>query len=269
MLPIRRCAKTSTFIFQKAAVAGRFHLLFGYMVAPGFRGSRIGIMSNILSGTVMPLPALITALLPENHFPAQIQDCNWALNFILAYAADYGLNPKEFIVGGASAGGHLALLLGLARHQRAFWADALIKPLAILDFFSYTDLNHAMDDLQAIHSDKGIGLLKDAGAKLLGTPVEQSPDKLTMASPINYVHADNPPVLILGGGRDDLVPVVQGRRLHAALGAEGIRNQFIVLNNAGHDDPLYSTPEVKSRVLGFLSAIFAKSADDTIKIQHP
>jgi acetyl esterase/lipase len=206
---------------------------------------------------------------PEDHFPAQIQDCNLALNFILAHAVDYGLNPKEFIVGGGSAGGHLALLLGLARHQRAFGADASIKPLAILDFFGYTDLNQAMNDLQAIHSEKGIGLFKDAGFKLLGTPVEQSTDKLTMASPINYVQADNPPVLILGGDKDDLVPVAQGRRLQAALDAQGIKNQLIVLGDAGHDGPLYSTPKVESQVLGFLSEIIPKPVDEPVKNQNP
>lgn len=161
------------------------------------------------------------------------------------------------------------MLLGRARHQQIFEADASIKPLATLDFLGYTDPNHAMDDLQAIHSDKGIKLLENAGTKLLGTPVDQSPDKLTMASPINYVNADNPPVLILGGSKDDLVPVAKGRRLHVALDAEGIKNQFIVLNNACHDGQLYSTPEVESRALGFLSGIFAKPADDTIKIQNP
>ncbi|HMD53850.1 MAG TPA: alpha/beta hydrolase, partial [Phycisphaerae bacterium] len=36
---------------------------------------------------------------PEARFPAQIQDCNAALNFILAHAADYGFNPRRFVVG--------------------------------------------------------------------------------------------------------------------------------------------------------------------------
>src|SRR5579859_724381 len=57
-------------------------------------------------------------------FPAQIKDCNVALSFILANATSYGIDPKRFVVGGASAGGHLALLVGLARNEKPFAADA-------------------------------------------------------------------------------------------------------------------------------------------------
>ena len=189
---------------------------------------------------------------PAASFPAQIQDCNAALNFILAHAADYGINPRRFVVGGGSAGGHLALLLGLARQERDFGADSSIKPLAILDFFGPTDLNKIMDDLKLIHSEKGIALFQDAGTKLLGAPLEQSSDKAKIASPITYVSAASPPVLILQGGQDDFVPVAQSRRLHAALDRAGVKNQLILVDIAGHDGPLFSTPEIESKVIDFL-----------------
>src|SRR5579871_5806846 len=79
----------------------------------------------------------------EAPFPAQIQDCNAALNFILAHAADYGVDAKRFVIGGGSAGGHLALMLGLARGQKDFGANPEVKPLAILDFFGPADFNGA------------------------------------------------------------------------------------------------------------------------------
>jgi acetyl esterase/lipase len=200
---------------------------------------------------------------PENKFPAQIQDCNAALNFILAHATNYGIDPKRFVVGGGSAGGHLALLLGLARGERDFGADPSVRPLAILDFFGPADLNKMKDDLLTIHSDKGIELLQDAGTKLLGAPVEQTPDKAKAASPITYVSAAGPPVLVLQGGNDDLVPAAQSRRLHAALDATGVKNQLIVLDNVGHDGPLFSTPEVESKVMDFLNGVFGKSNSQT------
>ena len=56
-------------------------------------------------------------------FPAQIRDCNTALDFILTHADSYGIDPKRFVMGGASAAGHLALLLGLARNEKAFGAN--------------------------------------------------------------------------------------------------------------------------------------------------
>jgi len=189
------------------------------------------------------------------RFPAQIQDCNAALNFILAHAQAYGVDPRRFIVGGASAGGHLALLLGLARHEKAFGADPAAHPLAILDFFGPTDLNNQMGDLETIHSERGIALTEDAGAKLLGGPIAESQAKAKAASPINYVSATSPPVLIIQGGKDDLVPVAQSRRLQTALERAGVKNQFILVETAGHDGPQFSTPDIESKVTDFINAV--------------
>jgi acetyl esterase/lipase len=202
---------------------------------------------------------------PEDRFPAQIQDCNAALNFILAHATNYGINPRRFVVGGGSAGGHLALLLGLARGEPAFGADPSVRPLAILDFFGPADFNGMKDDLMTIHSDKGLELLQDASTKLLGVPAEQTPDKARLASPITYVSATSPPVLIVQGGSDDLVPAAQSRRLHAALDAAGVKNQLIVLDNAGHDGPAFSTPDMEAKVIDFLKGIFEKSGSQKPK----
>ncbi len=125
----------------------------------------------------------------EAPFPVQIQDCNTALNFILAHATNYGINPRRFVVGGGSAGGHLALLLGLARGEQNFGADPSVKPLAILDFFGPVDFNRTKADLEAINSEKGLEVFNDAVGKLLGMPVDQPSDKAELASPINYVSA--------------------------------------------------------------------------------
>ena len=193
----------------------------------------------------------------EAPFPAQIQDCNLALNFILAHPTNYGISSNRFVVGGGSAGGHLALLLGLARDEKDFGADPLIKPLAILDFFGPADFNRMQNDLGTIHSEKGLELFKDAGGKLLGAPVEQSSAKAKLASPINYVSAASPPVLMLQGGKDDLVPAAQSRRLHEALDQAGVKNQLIMVDT-GHDGPLFSTPEIESKLVSFLNEVLEK-----------
>jgi acetyl esterase/lipase len=204
----------------------------------------------------------------EAPFPAQIQDCNTALNFILAHATNYGINPRQFVVGGGSAGGHLALLLGLARGERNFGADPSVKPLAILDFFGPVDFNRTKDDLKAINSEKGLAVFNDAVGKLLGVPVDQPSDQAKLASPIRYVSATNPPVLILHGGQDDLVPVAQSRRLHEALDRVGVKNQLIMVDVAGHDGPLFSTPEIETKVVDFLNEVFA-SAGQISKPHEP
>jgi acetyl esterase/lipase len=181
-------------------------------------------------------------------FPAQIKDCNTALNFILAHSDSYGIDPKHFVVGGASAGGHLALLLGLARNEKAFGADPSLKPFAILDFFGPTDLTTILDEVGPGH---GHQVLEDAQQRLLGSLTNQL-DMTRAASPIIYVSPGNPPVLILHGDKDDLVPYSQSQRLHSRLDQVGVSNEFVTVQGAGHDGPMFETPEIQKRVFSFL-----------------
>jgi acetyl esterase/lipase len=182
-------------------------------------------------------------------FPAQIKDCNAALNFILAHATSYGIDPTRFVIGGASAGGHLALLLGLARNEKAFDADASVKPFAILDFFGPTDLTSIIDEVGHGH---GREVQEDVVPRLLGGPLADHLDLARLASPLTYVTPENPPVLILHGDKDDLVPYAQSQRLHSRLEQVGVRNELITVHGAGHDGPMFETPEIQEKVISFL-----------------
>jgi acetyl esterase/lipase len=182
-------------------------------------------------------------------FPAQIKDCNAALNFLLANAASYGIDRRRFVIGGASAGGQLSLLLGLARNERAFDADPSAKPFAILDFFGPTDLTSVIDEVGQGHGrDVQVDLVK----RLLGGPLADHMELARQASPISYVGKGNAPVLILHGDKDDLVPYAQSQRLHALLDQAHVKNQFITVKGAGHDGPMFETPEIQEQVISFL-----------------
>ncbi len=53
----------------------------------------------------------------EAVFPAQIQDCNQALEFLYQHAGQYKLDKDRIAVIGFSAGGHLASLVGLSNNN--------------------------------------------------------------------------------------------------------------------------------------------------------
>src|SRR5688572_11393186 len=53
-------------------------------------------------------------------FPAQIQDCQAAIRFLRANAKKYNIDADRIGVGGGSAGGHLAALLGTSGGKKAF-----------------------------------------------------------------------------------------------------------------------------------------------------
>ena len=193
-------------------------------------------------------------LVPENRFPAQIQDCNAALNFLVDHAADYGLDGQRFAVGGASAGGHLCLLLGLARKEKAFGADPALQPRAILDFFGPTDLNAAGDDARAANMAESIKLHARVLPRLLGATPEEDPAAAGAASRVSYVRADAAPTLVFHGTKDALVPVVQSERLHALLDERKVKNELVIVEGAPHDGPRFSTPEQQEKVVEFLRA---------------
>ena len=53
-------------------------------------------------------------LSPEAKFPAQVHDIKAAIRFLRSRAAELNLDPDRFVIAGASAGGHLAALVGVS-----------------------------------------------------------------------------------------------------------------------------------------------------------
>ena len=180
----------------------------------------------------------------EAIFPAQIQDANEALNFLLHHAEEYGLDKNRVAVAGDSAGGHLALLLGLARDEGGFGADAGVRPRAVIDFFGPTDFT--------VFTEPPPAGAEDVIAQLLGASPRDRPDLAKAASPVTYVTAASPPVLILHGDKDDVVPPGQSRVLADLLKKANVPVDLVLVPGAGHEGPAFSSPKVQSKILQFL-----------------
>jgi acetyl esterase/lipase len=198
-------------------------------------------------------------LTDDARFPAQIRDCLAAVRFLRGNAAEYRLDPDRFGVWGASAGGHLAALVGTAAGVAEFnkGPDAGIsaRVQAVCDWFGPADLpslqaqmgSKPTVDHQAADSPEG---------KLVGGPLDKEPyrTRALEASPIKYIDASTPPFLIMHGDEDRLIPLAQSERFHEALVEHGIESTFETVAGAGHGFEV--SPEEARRLVDRVVAFF-------------
>lgn len=154
-------------------------------------------------------------LASQAKYPAQIDDVREAVKWLVKHAGGYHFDTNRIFAVGASAGGHLSLLLGLSQKP----GDRTIK--AVCAFYPPTDLVSIMPP--AMRSDTNNPI-----AELLGGSLSDRLALAREASPMTYVRKDSVPVLIFHGDADKLVPVAQSQSLEVALKAAGANCTLIV-----------------------------------------
>ena len=170
-------------------------------------------------------------------FPAQIEDCKAAVRWLRANAPQYGYDPDRVASYGASAGGHLAAMLGTAGDVKAFDAGAnpgiSSRVQAVVDFFGPTDFLQ-MD----AHRPSAQAMIHDTPdspeSQLVGGPIRDNAEKVARANPVTYVTPDDPPFFIVHGDADVLVPHHQSELLEAALRKAGVRVWLVTIPGGPH-----------------------------------
>ena len=71
-------------------------------------------------------------------------------------------------------------------------------------------------------------------SRLVGCAIQTCPEKVQAANPVRHVTVADPPMMILHGGSDPLVPHNQGEQLYMALNKACLDAVFISLPKAGH-----------------------------------
>src|SRR6188768_1328007 len=120
-------------------------------------------------------------------FPAQELDVRAAVDFIYNKRQEYKISDK-FVLVGASAGAHLALLQG-------YKYSTPVKPKAIIDFFGPTEL-------VGMYNNPPNPLVQPLLMSVTGSTPTANNAIYTQSSPINFVSAQSPPTLIFHGGAD-------------------------------------------------------------------
>ncbi len=168
-------------------------------------------------------------LAPKDKFPAMIEDSRAAVRFLRANAKTYKIEPDKFAALGFSAGGHLALLTGMCDKSVGFDVgenlDVSGKVQCVVDFFGPTDL--------AMYG-KSEEIEKGYLVPVFGKECKTDPAVYKKASPISYVSKDAPPILLLHGTFDLIVPVKHSEDLYKALTDAGATAEIHTVQFAGH-----------------------------------
>ena len=186
-------------------------------------------------------------------FPAQIQDCNRAADFLYENSGKYSLDKSRFAVIGFSAGGYLASLLATSNNNtvESFYYNN-IKPCfkiqAAIDFFGPTDFIARIGSMKLDEGDQ-----KSTSTALLGAEPVDRPDLAKVASATTYVDKADPPFLIFHGDKDTTVPITLSKLLDSYLQLANVHSEFVIVNGAPHGGKLFGSEEIKNKILVFLN----------------
>lgn len=196
-------------------------------------GSRTGMRSFIqyLAGYGYVAVAPTYRLAPQYPFPAAVADVRQCVRWLRRNAKEYNIDPDHIGAMGQSAGGHLALMLGLASDKDRFGPDdepqagESARVQAVVNYFGPGDM--ASKEWSALANRRFIVPF------LGGTPAER-PEEYRKASPITYVTRDAAPILTLQGDKDTTVPMPMAVELHKKLDAVGAKNKLVIFKGLGH-----------------------------------
>ncbi len=176
---------------------------------------------------------------PKHPFPAQVEDCKCAVRWLRAHAAELNLDPSRIGAVGASAGAHLAMMLGTMDSSDGLegaggWADQSSKVQCVVSYFGPTNLTYL--DLSQNPSRKYISepIVRSILEKFVGGKAEEHATELKQASPITYVNAGDAPMLLFQGTIDPLVPYDQATQMANALTEAKVPGRVEILLGRGH-----------------------------------
>lgn len=163
----------------------------------------------------------------EDKWPAQLDDARAAIRWIHRHGGEYGLDTDRVIVYGRSAGGHLALMLGMTADGRD-----TVKVRAVINFFGVTDIPALIGEGGDIDRQD----TRAPEAQLIGGLLTEHPDAAKAASPVSYIDKKDVPVLTVHGTDDKTVPYEQAEILHKKLQQAGIENYLVTIVGGGHEN---------------------------------
>jgi acetyl esterase/lipase len=181
-----------------------------------FSSKKHGVPGNIVEFAELGFVAVTInyRMSKEAPFPAALEDCKAAVRWLRAHAKEYNLDKEHIGAYGNSAGGHLALMLGMTDKSDGLEGNGPHQEESSLVQAAVSDSGPL--DLKFQYDS---GTLRGIVTQFLGGPPEGDRLKLyQQASPSERISKNTPPLLLIYGVSDGQVPVETADAFVAALG---------------------------------------------------
>lgn len=162
---------------------------------------------------------------PRYKWPAQIDDCHTAMQWMLDHAKTYKIDKNRVAVWGYSAGGHLATYLAMKpKDDKTRWPIRCVV------------CGGGVVDLTLFPKD--FPFLK----YFMGATRRQAPDKYKQASPLTHLSKDDPPMFFYHGERDVVAPLSGVQALVKQAQRLGIKCEFMLVPKKEHILTFFDQP---------------------------
>jgi acetyl esterase/lipase len=190
-------------------------------------------------------------LCPEVDIYGMIGDVKRAVAWMKANASRYGVYPEKVVLGGGSAGGHLAQLVAYTPEHSELTPDdtqdADLSVCGVVSYYGFTDVLALYKYMNLKQTEGqppvpfGTNLGPSRGMRymsrfdiLLGGWPQDVPDKYQLVSPVTHVQPGCPPTLLIQGEQDIFCSVDATRLHHTKLIEAGVPAINIVFPYTNH-----------------------------------
>lgn len=227
------------------------------------KGDRTNPKVKALVGKGWAIASVDYRLSPVAKFPAQVHDIKAAIRFLRGHQKDHGCRVDKIAIAGASAGGHLAALVGVTNGHAVLEGqvgdhlDQDSSVQAIVSLYGASNLTSILSQ----STPHGLSVRVPALELLLGDSPEKVPDLAKLASPVFHVDKGDPPLLLIHGDQDPQMPINQAHELQGVFDTHGVKCEFKVLHGGAHGGAEFYDEKNLSLMSSFLRREFGISAE--------
>ncbi len=187
----------------------------------------------------------------EVKWPKPLLDAKAAIRFIRANASQYNLDTEKIVVWGESAGAHIAMMMAATNGHPAFEnltqgnQNRSSSVQGVIAWSGVADISRLSD------------LATPAANAVMGFDISRNWEKTNDANPIKLVAENFPPILLVHGTNDIVVPFSHSVNMHSMVNntTDKPTAELTLFEGAGHGDAVIKSQENVIQNLNFVDRI--------------